>query len=226
MNVKHAKELDRRPIAARNMKFSTFMTDRLAVLGVSPNAISVWSIVFGCLSGAAFWATSCPDAPQGLLFFTAAFFILLRLLANMFDGMVAVKTGTSSAVGELYNEVPDRISDSVIMIGAGYALSGWDIAGYLAALCAMLTAYVRAVGKGAGARQEFCGPLAKQQRMFLLIVTALFLAAAPETWRPDFQWPAGRGLLAVVLMFIAVGSFYTTWRRLKKINQALLRGAI
>ena len=107
------------------------------------------------------------------------------------------------------------------MIGAGYALSGWDIAGYLAALCAMLTAYARAVGKGAGARQEFCGPLAKQQRMFLLIVSAIFLAIAPESWRPDFQWSDGRGLLAAVLLFIAIGSLYTTWRRLTKINQAL-----
>lgn len=226
MSGKSEQELDRRPIAARNMKFSSMVTDRLAAMGVSPNAISVWSVVFGSLSGIAFWATSWIGAPQGPLFLLAAFFILMRLLANMFDGMVAVKTGTSSAVGELFNEVPDRISDSVIMIGAGYAVSGSPLAGFFAALCAMLTAYVRAVGKGAGARQEFCGPMAKQQRMFLLIASALFMAAAPEAWRPEFGWSGGRGLLAVVLMFIAVGSGYTSWRRLKKINHALTKGAV
>jgi len=226
MSDNSEKELDRRPIAARNMKFSSVVTDRLAAIGVSPNTISVWSVIFGCLSGAAFWATSGNNAPQGLLFLLAAFFILMRLLANMFDGMVAVKTGTSSAVGELYNEVPDRISDSIILIGAGYAVSGSVLAGFWAALCAMLTAYVRAVGKGAGARQEFCGPMAKQQRMFLLIVSALFMAAAPEAWRPDFGWSGGQGLLAVVLIFIAVGSGYTSWRRLKKINHALIKGVV
>lgn len=217
-------KLDRRPIAARNLRISSAVTDTLAKWGMTPNTISVWSMVFGFGSALSFWATSF-DLPEVRLFWIlAAFFILLRLLANMFDGMVAVKTGTSSPVGELYNEVPDRISDSVIIVGAGYALGGWVTVSYIAALAAMLTAYVRAVGKGAGAKQEFCGPLAKQQRMFLLISAALFLALTPASWHPKFGPNDEYGILMPVLIVIAVGSLITTWRRLVRINSSLTKG--
>jgi len=214
-------ELDRRPIAAREFRISGVVTNTLAGWGLSPNAISVWSMVFGTAAGLSFWGTSFETAAVRILWFSAAFFILMRLLANMFDGMVAVKTGTTSPVGELYNEVPDRISDSLIIIGAGYALGGWEVMSFLAALAAMLTAYVRAVGKGAGAKQEFCGPLAKQQRMFLLIIASLFLALTPVSWHPRFGEFGQYGLIALVLVVIAVGSFFTAWRRLLKINSSL-----
>lgn len=220
------KKLDRRPIAARNLRISGAVTDTLAKWGLSPNAISVCSMVFGAASGLCFWATSFEPVAERLLFILAAFFILLRLLANMFDGMVAVRTGTSSPVGELYNEIPDRISDSIIIVGAGYAFGGWETMSYVAALAAMLTAYVRAVGKGAGSRQEFCGPLAKQQRMFLLIATALFLALTPRGWHPRFGEHDQFGLLAPVLVVIAIGSFYTAWRRVLKVHANLTKRTI
>ncbi len=216
-------KLDRRPIAARNFRISGAITNALAKAGLSPNAISVWSMVFGAAAGLSFWATSFQLEAARVFWFLAALFILLRLLANMFDGMVAVQTGTSSPVGELYNEVPDRISDTVIIVGAGYALGGWETMSYLAALGAMLTAYVRAVGKGAGARQEFCGPLAKQQRMFLLIFASLFLAFTPLSWHPSFGELGQYGVLTPILIVIAAGSFLTAWRRLLKINANLTK---
>ena len=45
----------------------------------------------------------------------------LRLTANMLDGMVALASGRDSKVGELYNEVLDRVSDAAVFIGVGYA---------------------------------------------------------------------------------------------------------
>ena len=38
----------------------------------------------------------------------------VRLLCNLFDGMVAIAQAKASAKGELYNEVPDRVSDAAI----------------------------------------------------------------------------------------------------------------
>jgi phosphatidylglycerophosphate synthase len=84
----------------------------------------------------------------------AAVGVQLRLLANMFDGMVAIETGRTSAVGELYNEVPDRVSDTAVLVGAGYAAGGCPVLGYVAALLAVFIAYVRAQGRVAGASQE------------------------------------------------------------------------
>jgi phosphatidylglycerophosphate synthase len=39
----------------------------------------------------------------------------------MLDGMVALASCRDSKVGELYNEVPDRVSDAAVFIGVGYA---------------------------------------------------------------------------------------------------------
>ena len=44
-----------------------------------------------------------------MLFLVAAVCVQLRLLANLLDGMVAVGSGQASRIGELYNEVPDRV---------------------------------------------------------------------------------------------------------------------
>lgn len=156
-----------------------------------------------------------------VLFLIAAVLIQLRLLANMFDGMVAIESGRLSPLGELYNDVPDRISDAATLIGLGYAAGGWPEMGYLAAVLAVLTAYVRAVGKAAGAGSDFRGPMAKQQRMFLATVAGVYMAAAPASWRPtwgpDHRW----GLAAAVLALIAAGSAWTSARRIRGVAMKL-----
>jgi phosphatidylglycerophosphate synthase len=61
--------------------------------------------------------------------------------------MVALASGRDSKVGELYNEVPDRVSDAALFIGAGYAWGGNVVIGYVATILAIFTAYIRAAGK-------------------------------------------------------------------------------
>jgi len=93
-----------------------------------------------------------------MFWLVAALGAQLRLTANMLDGMVALASGRDSKVGELYNEVPDRVSDAAVFIGAGYAWGGNVALGYIATILAIFTAYVRAAGKIAGAPNEFRGP--------------------------------------------------------------------
>jgi phosphatidylglycerophosphate synthase len=207
---------DRRPIAARSWRASQVAADWLVRRGVSANAVSVAGMVAGLAAGAALAATAPLDGlPQRLAWLTAAVLIPLRLLANMLDGMVAIGSGRVSAVGELYNEVPDRVSDSAVLIGLGYAAGGQPALGYLAALAAVFTAYVRALGKGAGAGQEFAGPFAKPQRMWAAIGCAAYCGLAPAEWLPTV------GLPAVVLGMVAAGSLVTALRRLGRIAHTL-----
>src|ERR1700722_19679707 len=143
---------ERRPIASREHPWSIRLARWIAGRGVSPNAISVAGMLAGILAGVAFACTPLSDF--GWIFFLAgAALMQLRLLANMLDGMVAVQTARASPVGELFNEFPDRLSDTAIFIGAGYAAGGMPELGYLAALAALYTAYIRAAGKVAGAQQ-------------------------------------------------------------------------
>lgn len=212
---------DRRPIAARQWRLSQRIADALARGGASPNGISVAGAMFGVIGGVALAATAHWPEGTWILWLTAAAMMQLRLQCNLYDGMVAIATGRASPVGELYNDVPDRISDSAFFIGAGYATGGKVALGYAAALAAMFTAYVRALGKAGGAKQEFCGPMAKQQRMALLTVTSVYCALAPKSWQPLWGENAAFGMPAIVLAVIVAGSLLTAARRLWRIAQQL-----
>jgi phosphatidylglycerophosphate synthase len=213
---------DRRPIAARNLSVFIKLATALARAGITPNTISVLGMISGILAGVALAATPhTAPLPARLLFLAAAGFIQLRLLANMLDGMVAISSGKTSPLGELYNDVPDRISDAAALIGLGYAVAGWPEMGFIAALLAILTAYIRAVGRAAGAPSDFRGPMAKQQRMFLVTLASLVVALSPERswhfWGPHTLW----GLPAATLCLIALGSALTCLRRLAGIASNL-----
>lgn len=211
---------ERRPIASREAALSKRLATWLADRGVSPNAISLAGMAAGIAAGGAFVLTAWLDRPQ-LAFLAATCLMQLRLLANMLDGMVAVQTGKASPVGELFNEVPDRVSDAAIFMGAGYAVGALPELGYLAACVALFTAYVRAEGKVAGAHQEFCGPMAKPQRMFFLSVAALYCGVTPHAWQPSLPQIPKAGILAAALALVVLGGLWTACRRLLRIARAL-----
>lgn len=206
-----AVESDRRPIAARSWGLSQTLTAWLARRGTAPDAISFWGMVAGMLAGLAFAATAWWPEFSRALFLLGAALVPLRLLANMLDGMVAVARGVASAKGALWNEVPDRISDTAVLLGLGVA-AGDTALGLGAALAAMATAYVRTTARAAGAPSDFRGPMAKQQRMAVAILAALFCAALPT------QAPL---LLRVALWVVAAGSLLTAARRLVRAGRAL-----
>lgn len=214
---------ERRPIAARRWPLWQHTAKWLARRGVSPNGISLTGMCCGIVAGTALAATAHVSDWERIAWLAGAMFIQLRLLANLLDGMVAVESGRASPVGELYNEVPDRVSDTAILVGTGYAIGGDVVLGYLAACAALFTAYVRAMGKAAGAPQEYCGPMAKQHRMALLTVVALYCGLTPANWQPTWGDPPSQILAAASLLIIAIGSVLTAIRRLLRIAANLRR---
>lgn len=172
-------------------------------------------------AGVALIATSWLDDPWiRLCWLAAAGLIQLRLLANMLDGMVAMASGRASSIGELYNEVPDRLSDSAILIGAGYAVGSLPALGYLAAIVALFVAYTRAIGASVGAGQSFHGPMAKPQRMFIITVACLYCGVLPHAWQP-MDVTTGVGIVGAALAVIIVGGIITALRRLSFIVSIL-----
>lgn len=212
---------DRRPIRARGARWAQFIARRLAATGVSPNSISVFGMLAAVAAGAALALTDVATGFARPLWLASAVLIVVRLLANLFDGMVAMEAGKASPTGELYNEVPDRISDAAVLIGAGYATGGSVELGYLAACVALFVAYTRAAAKVAGAPSDFRGPLAKQQRMHVVAIAALFMAVTPSGWRlawgPDAAW----GVMAAALLLVAAGGAFTAARRLRRAARTL-----
>ena len=205
---------DRRPLASRGWKVSEKVARWLARRGATPNAISVVGMICGILAGIMFAMT--PGAAHAWFFWIlGAVFVQLRLLANLYDGMVAVLRKIASPVGELFNEVPDRVSDAATLIGFGYAAGSDLVLGFVAAIFAIFLAYLRAQGKVAGAHQEFCGPMAKQQRMATATIAAIACAVIPGA--SDWQIPM------FALWVIIFGSIITIIRRLQRITTTLRR---
>jgi phosphatidylglycerophosphate synthase len=208
----------RRPIAARNTRWASAMARRLAQAGLRPNHISVLSVVFAALAGACLLASPGGSPAMSLtLLFGAALGIQGRLLCNLFDGMVAVEGGYRTRSGEVFNDLPDRLSDPLILVPAGYAtaqLPGAVELGWLAGLLAVLTAYVRVLGGSCGVKQRFLGPMAKQHRMAVLTVACLLSLA--ET---ALHWPM-RALYAGLVIIVA-GCLMTIMRRTTSVVREL-----
>jgi phosphatidylglycerophosphate synthase len=160
-------ERNRRPVKSRSSKLAQRGAALLAAAGISPNQISVASVVFAC-AGALFllWL----PGPVGLI--ACALSIQGRLVCNLLDGMVAIEGGRKSPTGHLYNEFPDRIADSVLIVALGYAIE-FPALGWFGALAAALTAYVRVFGGSLGLQQDFRGPMAKQHRMAVITMACL-----------------------------------------------------
>ena len=209
---------DRRPLASRQQPFWQKTAAMLASAGASPNKISIAGLFCGIAAGVCLVFTTHVDKWQRVVWLAGAAGTQLRLAANLLDGMVAVASGRASAVGELYNEIPDRISDAAILIGAGYAVGGNPTAGYLAACLAIMTAYIRAVGKAAGVTNLFIGPMAKPHRMFVVTVVCLFMALSPRSWQFSLH---GQGVMAMALWIICLGALVTCLRRLIRIAHHL-----
>jgi len=159
---------NRRPLKTRSAGWAQALARLLVRAGASPNAISVVGVVFALLGAYALLRWSVTSA--GLV--AAAACVQLRLLCNMLDGMVAIEGGRQSALGLLYNEIPDRIADSLFIVALGYAV-GKPWLGWLGALAAAVTAYIRVLGGTCGLPQDFRGPLAKPHRMFVLTLGCL-----------------------------------------------------
>jgi len=218
MSEKLYEPVDRRPLKSRGTAWAKWASHRLASHGASPNAISVFGMVAAISAGCLFASTSFSTGPtQQVTWILGALLCQVRLLCNLFDGMVAIERKIASPTGELYNEVPDRASDAAIFIGLGYAAGGHPVTGLIAALFAVFVAYVRMTAVTVGAPNDYCGPMAKPQRMALVTGLAVYMGLTPGAWR--WSW----GETRLVLLVMIGGGLLTALIRLRRAAMFLER---
>lgn len=210
------EDFSRRPIASRNTKWAAYVTRRLVQEGVAPNRISAGSVVAALLAGGAFWAAGAggPLWATGLLLVLGAAFTQLRLLCNLFDGLVAVEGGMASPDGAFWNEVPDRLSDMLILTGFGLA-SGQLTLGLLAGALALMTAYLREFGRATGLGSDFSGPGAKSHRMAAVTAGALAQVIALIL---GLGWPVLLLALWLIVALTAVTVIRRGWHILSRLR--------
>jgi phosphatidylglycerophosphate synthase len=211
---------NRRPLKTRGAGWAQDLARALARAGVSPDLISAASVGFAAMGGGLL-LTAGENGPisRAICLVGGAVCVQLRLLCNLLDGMVAVEHGRGGPAGPIWNELPDRIADALFLVGAGYCAygSGLDMGawlGWLAALLAVLTAYVRELGRSLGLPADFSGPMAKPHRMAALTVTCAVAAIEP-LWR----WRGETMLLGLAV--IIAGTAWTVVRRTRTLARRL-----
>lgn len=225
MSVPEEHLASRRVLKSRDTRWAHALAGLLARSGVTPNAISIFSVVFAGGAMACFFRAG---DQTGTAYVIAAWggalaCIQLRLLCNLMDGMVAVEGGKGSPVGAIYNDAPDRVADVLILVGAGYSGAGepgvvklFEVIplGWCCAVVAVWTAYIRVLGASLTGQHDFRGPMAKQHRMAVLCGGILI---------EMIQHLAGRGRLGILiaLSMILFGGLWTCWRRLAALAGAL-----
>lgn len=213
--------MERRPIASRDTNWARAAARLLRQAGATPNLISVMGPVFALIGGACFFPAFQVDSwARSVLLIGGAAMIQLRLVCNLLDGMVAIEGGMKTPCGDICNDLPDRISDSFIILGIAYGLTGVSHGaelGWAAALTAMLTAYIRVLGGSCGVKQKFTGPMAKQHRMALLTLAAVIAAFLPPSY--------AQHVLAAALLVIIAGSMLTCVVRLRGVCRDLSEAA-
>jgi len=135
---------------------------------------------------------------------------------------IALASGKASARGEILNDLPDRISDVVIFIGAAH--SGWmnPLIGYWAAIFALLTAYVGMFGQAVGVHREFSGVMSKPWRMVVLHLGAwTVFAAATFGGQPLDARHLGLTLLDWTCLIVIAGCIQTVFVRLRQTLRVL-----
>ncbi len=206
----------RRPIADLFRRTARSATGSCLRNGIHADVISYLSILAAAAAAICFWQSS----RYPVLLIIAPLLCYLRLWCNMLDGMVALASSRASARGEITNDLPDRVSDVLIFVGAAH--SGWmnPLLGYWAAIMSLVTAYVGLSGQAVGARREFSGVMSKPWRMVMLHLGAWCTYAVTLLPNENIRW-GGLTPIEWSCLVVIVGCGQTIVLRLSRILRDL-----
>lgn len=135
--------------------------------------------------------------------------LVLRLLFNLLDGLLARALAVADPWGEVKNEFGDRLADVAIFLGLG--MSGYTDPLLVALALALILcgSYLGILSKAIGGRRLYEGLFGKAERMVSLAVFSLY--------------PLYSGRLASFNLYLIVAAFaaaVTILQRLEKIYAA------
>lgn len=137
--------------------------------GVTANEITVVSIVFSFGIGVLFWEASAVP----LFFLALPIGLLVRMILNALDGMMAREFGQTSRLGEVLNEVGDVVSDVFIffpLLKYHPESLCWVVAFIV---LSVLNEFAGVMGKVLGGQRRYEGPMGKSDRALLMGIYGL-----------------------------------------------------
>jgi CDP-diacylglycerol--glycerol-3-phosphate 3-phosphatidyltransferase len=177
---------------------------RLRKWGVSPNLLTLLGILLSLAMG-----IYAVYGDRTIALILMPIVLLLRMVLNALDGMMARQYNLQSKMGALLNEIGDVVSDLVLYYPL-YVLFTMDqlwIMCFL--LLSVLNEFSGLLGQALGGARRYDGPMGKSQRALIVGVHCLlFLCKAPIFSYLTWIWLAVFGLLI--------------WSTLKRLRNAVL----
>ncbi len=182
----------------------------MANAGVSPNAVSILSLVFAALSGILYYFSANSPA----LVLAAGVLVALNSFLDAMDGLMARYLGIASVKGDFLDHVIDRYSDSFIICGIFFgAHVNWQI-GTIAIVGVLLTSYLGTQAQALNLGRYYGGITGRADRLVLIMLSSLLYFFYPfEVY--------GFTSIGWMILFIAVGSHITAFQRVAHIWKEL-----
>lgn len=186
--------------------------------GVTSEMVAIAGMGLGILAGVAFMATGESESPN-FFWGLGGIFCLLRIVFIRLDRALEPASLRQSREEEFYNELPERVSDAVTLIGFGFAVHSSPWLGLAAALSAIFSAYIRtmAASRPGGRKIGSAGIMRRRDRLFLLAGASILMILDLPGPRVELPLP----LPHLILCTIIVGCLLTVllrWLHLRAIK--------
>ena len=155
-------------------KFQQLLQPLLLLLkrmGVSPNHITVFTIIFSIIIGYILFL----GIQDRFWFLIVAVGLLLRMMLNALDGMMAKQFNLQSKLGEILNEIGDVISDIAIYLPFIYFESIKSEYVIIFIFLSIINEFCGVLAKLISGTRRYDGPMGKSDRAFLVGVMCIIM---------------------------------------------------
>ena len=155
-------------------KFQKLLQPLLLLLkrmGVSPNHITVFTIIFSIIIGYILFL----GIQDRFWFLIVAVGLFLRMMLNALDGMMAKQFNLQSKLGEILNEIGDVISDIAIYFPFIYFESIKSEYVIIFIFLSIINEFCGVLAKLISGTRRYDGPMGKSDRAFLVGVICIII---------------------------------------------------
>ncbi len=181
---------------------------------INPDHLSYLAVFVSAVTGfTIYYSTSNPN-----LLLVSFGLIILRMILNTFDGMIAIAQGKKTMVGEVVNALPDRYSDVFVLLGLVLCKSTNPLVGSVAMASVLLVSYSGMLGKAMGVNWQHQGPVGKVDRLVAILIV-LIMQYLMSIYGVDINNILGFevGLFDCLLIWFIAGSQLTIYKRVKSL---------
>ncbi|MBN3040192.1 MAG: CDP-alcohol phosphatidyltransferase family protein [Candidatus Omnitrophica bacterium] len=205
------------------MKFwfrNTFNNWAKLFIRVNPDLLSFLAVLIAFITGLCIYY--CPYN-WGLLL-AACLLIVLRMVFNTLDGMIAIAQGKKSMIGDVVNALPDRYSDVFTFLGLALCPLTYKTLGMIGIVSILLVSYSGMLAKAVGVSWQTQGPAGKVDRLVILVIGLILqYIFVIKNFKPPKLIGFNMSIFDWLMIWFILGAQITIFNRVKGMLREIRR---